>query len=207
MRPLISRATCKHKMASAHNKRRPKKYTVRDYLDEPVNFGGEIARRGDVIETLRSEGAPDRLIQIYMSGLLTEGQQRGVNIVTNDDQFQHNTTLADTLRLRSLIGERVRTPDGVGTLLNKETPHNGLYYEDFRTRWLVWYGTGNPEAKRWVSRTYDGNQIQAAEDVETPEAKLARISEIIEAFMRDDRATALDTIVAIRSALDRKPKR
>lgn len=72
-------------------------------------------------------------------------------------------TSPHTVRLRGLLGERVRTPDGVGILLGKDTPSNGLYYEDDRSVWHVWYGTGNTEAPRWVQRTYAPEEIEAAE--------------------------------------------
>ena len=51
----------------------------------------------------------------------------------------------DTLRLRKFLGEKVRTRHGVGILLQKETPSNGLYYEELRTQWTVWYGTDNSQ--------------------------------------------------------------
>lgn len=71
-----------------------------------------------------------------------------------------------TVRLRGLLGEKVRTPDGIGILLNKVTPCNGLYFDDDATRWLVWYGTeqlswekGHP----WITREYHGEDIHGIE--------------------------------------------
>lgn len=69
-----------------------------------------------------------------------------------------NTFTADTLRLRHLIGDTVETPDGYGILLGSTMPSfNGLYWEDNR-QWQVWYGT-NHEQSKWVSRLYDGVEI------------------------------------------------
>ena len=55
----------------------------------------------------------------------------------------------------------MRTEHGIGILLNKETNHNGLYYEKGRTQWLVWYGTNNPNRRSpWISCHYHHTEIR-----------------------------------------------
>ena len=41
-----------------------------EYLSQTVNFGGEVSTVGEVITTLRAEGAPERCIGAYVLGLL-----------------------------------------------------------------------------------------------------------------------------------------
>ena len=57
-----------------------------------------------------------------------------------------------------LIGKEVKTPDGIGILLNKITPHNGLYYENGKTEWTVWYGKKSQNG--WQSKTYSSSEIE-----------------------------------------------
>lgn len=83
-----------------------------------------------------------------------------LNTILNAKLAITNTFTNDTLRLRHLIGEKVKTPDGIGVLLGSTMPDfNGLYFQDNR-QWQVWYGTGNDQT-RWVSRQYYGNEIFA----------------------------------------------
>jgi hypothetical protein len=41
------------------------------------------------------------------------------------------------------IFQKVKTPDGIGTIININCPFNGLYYEEYRTTCVVWYGMDN----------------------------------------------------------------
>lgn len=65
-----------------------------------------------------------------------------------------------------LIDRMVRTPNGVGLLLNKETPSNGLYFERERTQWLVWFGTEHPSRGHWIQTTYHHNELERVRPAE-----------------------------------------
>ena len=78
----------------------PRKYTASDYLAEPVNFGGEIATRAQVLETLRGEGHPERCIQIYMCGLRSLSEDE--RFAANPSRVRHRELLV------GLIAERMR---------------------------------------------------------------------------------------------------
>ncbi len=66
-------------------------------------------------------------------------------------------------RVGRLVGYQVQTPDGTGTLISIDTPHNGLYFEGERADCLVWYGTGNAQTgKIWA--TYRPREIIAVPD-------------------------------------------
>jgi len=52
------------------------------------------------------------------------------------------------------IYSKVKTPDGVGTVISIVCMRvNGLYFDPERTEVVVWYGTDNA-ANGWVQRTY-----------------------------------------------------
>lgn len=74
------------------------------------------------------------------------------------EDYANGLSLEHYKLLLSNIGEKVKTPDGTGILLNKNTPHNGLYVEEEKTIWTVWYGVNNSQ-NGYVSKTYDTDQI------------------------------------------------
>jgi hypothetical protein len=46
----------------------PNRYTVQDYMDEQIDYGGEILPRSAVIEQMRSIGLTSREIDLYLFG-------------------------------------------------------------------------------------------------------------------------------------------
>lgn len=56
------------------------------------------------------------------------------------------------------IYQKVKTPDGVGTLININCPFNGFYYEPDRAICVVWYGVENSQ-NGWASQQYDYKEI------------------------------------------------
>jgi hypothetical protein len=54
--------------------------------------------------------------------------------------------------------QKVKTPHGVGTLVNINCPFNGLYYEPDRAKCVVWYGMNNIQSGLVVYE-YDYNTI------------------------------------------------
>ena len=44
------------------------------------------------------------------------------------------------------IFQKVKTPDGIGTIININCPFNGLYYEEYKTTCVVWYGMDNVQS-------------------------------------------------------------
>ena len=59
------------------------------------------------------------------------------------------------------LGSRIKTPDGVGTLIEVKCPNNGLYYTPENASCLMWYGTGNGTGNGWVTKEYPWTIILA----------------------------------------------
>jgi hypothetical protein len=51
------------------------------------------------------------------------------------------------------IFQKVKTPDGLGTIINISCPFNGLYYEPEKTKCVVWYGVNNSQ-NGWSVQEY-----------------------------------------------------
>lgn len=73
---------------------------------------------------------------------------------------QTKQDVKELLRLGSLLGKEVETPDGTGILISVQT--------DTRVKWIdtnqidvtVWYGVDKPQGG-WLSRVYRSWQVRA----------------------------------------------
>lgn len=59
--------------------------------------------------------------------------------------------------------KKVKTRDGIGTIIAIKTDFNGLYYEPATTKIQVWYGTDQSQ-NGWVARLYSINEVSALEE-------------------------------------------
>lgn len=64
----------------------------------------------------------------------------------------------DWHRVACLMGQRVRTPDGVGLLIGAETPAFASVSWELAL-WLVWFGEGDAEGGAWSQKRYLSQDI------------------------------------------------
>lgn len=80
------------------------------------------------------------------------------------------------------LGSQVKTPDGVGTLVEVSCPHNGLYYTPEQSRCVVWFGAGNGAGNGRVSKEYSWTVILTGvpDDRELAQSCAAKIERYID---------------------------
>jgi hypothetical protein len=70
--------------------------------------------------------------------------------------FPKKSTFGQVKPLPALT--KVRTPDGVGTIVMVDIEANGLYYDTNRITYRVWYGIDNTQ-NGWIACTYHHSQV------------------------------------------------
>lgn len=70
-----------------HRPERKQRQTVNDYLNEIINYGGELRSRGSVMAEMQREGTPQRYIDAYMMGARTVRQGNPLSAGQRDRQL------------------------------------------------------------------------------------------------------------------------
>ena len=75
-------------------------------------------------------------------------------------QVEHSAGTHCYAAFRHLLGERVKTVDGIGILIGVKTPFNGLYCRPEQIELTVWYPQ---ETRQWItSWTYRPEDVSEA---------------------------------------------